>query len=151
MSLFWQRVKSIADEVGDNLKQLAPLNFSNQVCWKMLDQVNALGGYRTLMDSEGGFCKIYQVDRFVSFGQSGEAQRLGSDAAESLNLLLGLTAVLLDLSRIVGDLPDEVVEIGQGFERVSDLVHDLKGEVPCGHSLIGGRMSRPCHFDLIFK
>ena len=84
----------------------------------------------SLMDAKGSFGDGDEFDWLPILDRPYKAEGMPSDLGDGAYLLLGEAHVLANFVGVVGFLIGEIDEIGECFERISDLVHDSRASRP---------------------
>ena len=93
-------------------------------------------GEPSLVEIEDGVDELLGGDEGGAGGLAMEAQGLGGDLADALELALGELDEGANVGGESGVSGDEVEQVGDGFERVVDLVGDGAGEAADGGELL---------------
>lgn len=132
-----QGVHGVDNEIGDDLEDLAAMNFGDDAFGQVFDEVNFLLVNAALVDANGGFSERDQVGHAGRGGRLREAERLLRDFAEEADLLVGQYQISADIGENVWFGEREIDQVADGLERIADFVHQLQGELAGGGALLG--------------
>ena len=121
------RVQCIADEVGENLTDLSleAMDVSHRTA-EAID-VDVRVGDAALVDGEDVADELGEIDLLRAGGLLVEAKGLRGDGRDAAKFDFSCPDVLARLLEATGVL-GEVEEVGDGLERIVDLVRDGTGE-----------------------
>ena len=81
-----------------------------------------------VIEGESGFKELFGGDDAGFGGLAMEAEGLGGDLGDALELLIGVIEKRLNFGRQMVVAASDVEEVGDGFEGIIDLVRDGGGE-----------------------
>ena len=133
---FADSVDGVADEIGENLADFAVVRHNEGDGAAIADDFDVLTAEAGVEEGKDG------VDELVDVGHGGagrptvETEGLDGDLGDAVKFFLG---ELEEGARFVGEgeLLDEVEAVGDGFERIVDLVGDGGGEAAGDGELFG--------------
>ena len=130
------RVKGVANEVGEELAELAGEAEEGEVGWVVALEIDLEGLDAAEVEGDDGVEELADIGDGGEGGLAVEAQGLLGDFGDAGDFLLG---ELGEAGGFRGEalLADEVEEVGDGFEGVVDLVGDGGGETAGGGELFG--------------
>ena len=91
------------------------------------------------MNAKRSLRQFEKVDRLRRIGGPRVPQCLRGDASKRLDLFLSQAEILANLLRVFSLVQGKIVEIAERFEGISDLVHDLEGELTRKRTFISYR------------
>src|SRR6201996_653200 len=129
-------IDGVADEVGEYLTDLAVVGlYGGQFAIAPLDG-DRIAAQARLVEGDHAFQQIVHVGVHRPGALAVEAQGLGGDVGDAVELLLRDAQVLLR-SLVEAGGTDEKEAVGDGLERIVDLMRDGGGESSCGSQLLG--------------
>ena len=124
--VFDHGVNGVADEVGDDLAELAGEDEDAFMPAVLSLDVDLCRTDAALVEGKDGIDEIADPGGGGARGAAVEAQRFGGDVADARELELRLLEVAADLGR--GVALRQIDEVDDGLERVVDLMRDGAGE-----------------------
>jgi hypothetical protein len=127
-----QSIDRVANKVGDYLEDVAGIHFRGNIGRQASANPDLLGEDGLLVDAQGGFSQSGHGDDFPAFLRPIKTEGLPRKLDEVQDLFFDELAVSAHEVNVIRVLLDEVVEVGNGFKRSVDLVHDDGGKLT-GH------------------
>ena len=129
-------VDGVGDEVVEDLADVVFEAEDGSLCGVVCLDTDAGVAEAALVEIEDGIDELVGGDVGAGDGLAVEAEGLGSDLGDTGELGLRHVDVDLEVRRKALVERDEIEQIGDGFERVIDLVGDGAGEATDGGELL---------------